>query len=332
VRRVWRETEEARSFVLEVPGDLKEKFAYRPGQFCSFRVHIGEVEHFRCYSMSSAPEPDGDLTFTVKRVPGGTVSNWLVDHVSEGDFLEVNPPSGNFCAREGGRPIVAFCGGSGITPVMSITQSLLATSARSVRLLYANRDVASVIFRAQLEDLSSQCPERIHVHHHLDVESGFVDAAAVAAFVDGCTNVDFYICGPGPFNDLVEAALVGLGVRSEAIAVERFETAADPPAVHAGTDPAYAPDSIVLILRGKKHELAYHAGDTVLETARRADLVTPSSCQAGNCATCMAFVQEGAVTMRVNDALTADEVDEGWVLTCQAVPASPSLTVEFESL
>jgi ferredoxin-NADP reductase len=306
VRRVWRETEEARSFVLEVPGDLKEKFAYRPGQFSSFRVHIGEVEHFRCYSMSSAPEPDGDLTFTVKRVPGGTVSNWLVDHVSEGDFLEVNPPSGNFCAREGGRPIVAFCGGSGITPVMSITQSLLATSARSVRLLYANRDVASVIFRAQLEDLSSQCPERIHVHHHLDVESGFVDAAAVAAFVDGCTDADFYICGPGPFNDLVEAALVGLGVRSEAIAVERFETAADPPAVHAG--------------------------NTVLETARRADLVTPSSCQAGNCATCMAFVQEGAVTMRVNDALTADEVDEGWVLTCQAVPASPSLTVEFESL
>ena len=98
-------------------------FAYEPGQFCTFRVHLGEDELLRCYSMSTAPETDDDLAVTVKRVPGGLVSNWFHDHVAEGDVLEVTRPAGVFCPRDGGRPIVAYCGGSGITPVMSILRS-----------------------------------------------------------------------------------------------------------------------------------------------------------------------------------------------------------------
>jgi 3-ketosteroid 9alpha-monooxygenase subunit B len=332
VKRVVRETEAARSFALDVPDHLRGAFAYRPGQFCSFRVHLGETEHFRCYSMSSAPETDGDLTFTVKRVPGGVVSNWFVDHVGEGDLVEVNPPSGNFCVREGGRPIIAFCGGSGITPVLSIAKSALATSARSVHLLYANRDLESVMFHRRLEELRAHHPGRLEVRHHLDLEHGLVDAATIVAFVDRRLDADFYLCGPGPFMNLVEATLIGLGVRPEAIVIERFENVAEPEPSPMEDDQIDPPESIVLILRGKKHEIAYHPGDTVLETARRANVPTPSSCEAGSCATCMAFVRQGAVTMRVNDALTPEEVEEGWVLTCQSRPTSPSLTVEFESL
>jgi 3-ketosteroid 9alpha-monooxygenase subunit B len=333
VKRVVQETEEARSFVFEVPDDLRPTFEYRPGQFCSFRVHLGEVEYSRCYSMSSAPETDGDLTFTVKRVAGGSVSNWLVDHITEGDLVEVNPPSGNFTVREGRRPIIAFCGGSGITPVLSIAKSVLATSSRPVGLLYANRDADSVIFDKRLEELQGQHTGRFDVRHHLDRETGFVDAVAIAAFVDGRFDADFYVCGPGPFMDLVEATLLGLGVEPGAIAIERFETVVDPDATPpVETGQAGIPDAIVLILRGKKHQIEYHAGDTVLEAARRAEVRTPSSCEAGSCATCMAFVHEGAVTMRVNDALSAEEVDEGWVLTCQSLPVGPTLTVEYEPL
>jgi 3-ketosteroid 9alpha-monooxygenase subunit B len=333
VTRVEHETEAARSFTLDVPHHLRETFSYRPGQFCSVRVHLGETEYFRCYSMSSAPETDGDLTFTVKRVPGGVVSNWLVDHVGEGDLLEVNPPSGNFCADGGGRPVVAFCGGSGITPVLSIAKSVLATSTRSIRLLYANRDLESVIFRRQLEGMQADHPGRLEIRHHFDREGGFVDVAAITEFVDRRLDVDFYLCGPGPFMDLVEATLVGLGVGPDAIAIERFENAGDADAAEPMEDDRVdAPASIVLVLRGKKHELAYHPGDTVLETARRAGVPTPYSCEAGSCATCMAFVQEGAVAMRANDALTPEEVEEGWVLTCQARPVTPRLTVEFEPL
>jgi 3-ketosteroid 9alpha-monooxygenase subunit B len=333
VRQVVHETEEARSFVLEVPDELRPTFAYRPGQFCSFRVHMGEVAVSRCYSMSSAPEVDGDLTFTVKRVPGGSVSNWLVDHLAAGALIEVNPPSGNFCVREGRRPIIAFCAGSGITPVLSIAKSVLATSSRPVSLLYANRDRGSVIFHQRLEELQAQFTGRFDIRHHLDLEAGFVDPAAVAAFVHGRVEADFFICGPGPFMDMVEETLLELGVGPQAIAIERFETIAVPEDTPpAETDPAGAPDSIVLILQGKKHQIEYYAGDTVLEAARRASVATPSSCEAGNCATCMAQVLEGAVTMRVNDALSPEEVDDGWVLTCQSRPVGSSLTVEFEAL
>jgi len=333
VKRVVHETDDARSFALDVPVELREAFLYEPGQFCSFRVGAGEDEHARCYSMSSAPDVDDDLTVTVKRVPGGFVSNWLIDHVSEGDLLEVTSPSGSFCVRSGRRPIIAFCGGSGITPVMSIAKSVLAVSERPVSLLYANRDAQSVIFDGALAALQRGHPERFEVHHHLDTERGFLDAASISRFVGCRIDADFYICGPGPFMDLVEGTLMGLGVQADDIFIERFIASAEPgPRPVAAMEGHDTPQSIVIVLRGKRNEVPYRTGDTVLETARRAGLSAPSSCEAGNCATCMAFVQEGTVTMRVNDALTSEEVAEGWVLTCQSLPTSASLAIEYEPL
>jgi ferredoxin-NADP reductase len=343
VAEVVPETDDARSFVLDVPADLQETFRYRAGQFCSFRIHVDGDEHARCYSMSSAPETDAALTVTVKRVPGGVVSNWLIDHVAPGDELEVNPPSGTFCvaASDGDRPIVAFCGGSGVTPVMSIAKSALAGTARPIRMLYANRGPESVIFDDALRSLQAQHGARLRVQHHHDSVGGFLDGAAISSFVDGDLDADVYICGPQPFMDLVEATLVDLGVDRASIFIERFVTpqpgvtpqpAIEPAAAPGPTTDEEWPEQLVLILRGKKHEVPYHGGDTVLETARRANLPAPYSCEAGNCATCMALVHDGSVRMRVNDALTDDEVDEGWVLTCQSIPTSPSLTIEYESL
>ena len=138
VKAIVAETDDARSFTFEVPDELHDAFAYRAGQFCSFRFRIGEDEHARCYSMSSAPETDDDLTVTVKRVPGGIVSNHFIDQVAVGDLVDVTRPAGNFCVRPRERPILGFCGGSGVTPVLSIAKSVLASSARPVHLLYAN--------------------------------------------------------------------------------------------------------------------------------------------------------------------------------------------------
>jgi len=338
VKEVVDETHDTRSFVLDVPADLQDAFRYRPGQFCTFRVHVDEVEHARCYSMSSAPDTDGDLTVTVKRVPGGTVSNWLNDHVAVGDHLEVTRPSGTFCVPPGDRPVIGLCGGSGVTPVMSIAKSVLASSSRPVRLLYANRDPDSVIFDGPLAALQQRHPDRLDLRRHFDSEGGFLDATAIVDFLGGSVDADFFICGPGPFMDLVEGVLTDLGVDPDAIFIERFvtpgqaEPAAATPAAPAPTDEVPVAESIVLILRGKKNQIPYRAGDTVLETARRANLQAPYSCEAGSCATCMALVREGAVTMRTNDALTEDEVQEGWVLTCQSVPVSSSLTIEYEPL
>jgi 3-ketosteroid 9alpha-monooxygenase subunit B len=334
VKAVVEETDDTRSIVLDVPDDLREAFRYQPGQFCTFRVRVGEDEHARCYSMSSAPETDDELTVTVKRVPGGVVSNWLNDHVSDGDVLEVTRPSGTFCVREGERPVIGFCGGSGVTPVISIAKSVLAASTRSVRLLYANRNRSSVIFDEVLHAMQAQHPDTFELRHHRDADRGFLDAAAIVDFVDGRVDADFYICGPGPFMDLVEGTLLGLGVEPAAIFIERFVATGQTASLAAEADEAGVdvPETILLILRGKRNEIAYRAGDTVLETARRANLAAPYSCEAGSCATCMALIREGHATMRANNALTADEVGEGWVLTCQALPTSASITIEYEPL
>ncbi len=343
VARVVEETHDTRSYVLDVPPELTETFAYRAGQFCTFRARVGADDHMRCYSMSSAPETGDDFAVTVKRVPEGKVSNWFHDQVSAGTVLDVSRPAGVFCVPDGEGPIVAFCGGSGVTPVMSIARSVLATTNRPVRILYANRDRDSVIFRDAFDSLRAEHPDRLNVRHHLDSGGGFLDTEQVAGFVDGDTGAAFFICGPAPFMDLVESTLLGLGVDPARIAIERFATPPpaprDSPGAAGATGPAGAATAdgseataVTLILNRKRTTVTHRPGDTLLETARRAGLNAPFSCESGNCATCMAILRDGTATMRVNNALTVAEVTEGWVLTCQAVPNGPAVTVEYEAL
>jgi ferredoxin-NADP reductase len=340
VRAVVEETHDTRSIVLDVPDDLRETFRYRAGQFCTFRVRSGGETLLRCYSMSSAPEIDPRLTVTVKRVPDGIVSNWFNDHVSAGDVLEVTKPAGVFCLRDAYLPVVAFCGGSGVTPVMSIVKSALAMTERPLKVLYANRDRRSVIFHDELHALRDAHPHRFDLLHHFDSDVGFLDAASIAAFTEGSVDADFYICGPAPFMDLVETTLLDLGADPDRILIERFVVAGqsaidaalpDTPATIA-RDAAPDTETVTLILKGTTSTIGYQPGDTVLETARRGGLHPPFSCESGNCATCMAILREGRARMRVNNALTPDEVDEGWILTCQALPEGPTVTVEYEAI
>jgi 3-ketosteroid 9alpha-monooxygenase subunit B len=338
IARVLSETHDASSFVLDVPEDLTETFRYRPGQFCTFRVHIDGEEQLRSYSMSSAPALDGALTVTVKRVKGGLVSNWFLDNLSEGDTIELTKPAGVFCPQESERPLLGFCGGSGVTPVMSITKQVLATTARPVRLLYANRDRHSVIFDDALQALEAEHPGRLEVQHHFDTDDGFLTPEAIGQFVAPDLNADIYICGPGPFMDLVESTVQTHGVAPERIFIERFlvEQAEKTDALiddeAAGAADAAVPDEVTVTLGGKTVVVRYQPGDTLLETARRGGLRPPFSCEAGNCATCMAFLHEGSVRMRANNALTSDEVEEGWVLTCQSLPSGATVRVEYEAL
>jgi 3-ketosteroid 9alpha-monooxygenase subunit B len=337
VKRIVQETHDTRSFVFDVPPDLRDAFVYEAGQFCTFRVRFGDEDLMRCYSMSSSPHTDDELTTTVKRVPGGRVSNWMLDEVAEGDVLALTRPAGVFTLHGRSTPIVAFSGGSGITPVFSVIKSALATGDRPVRLLYANRDADSIIFRAELDALSRAHPDRLQVVHHLDTEQGFVHSNGVAEFVGADVDADFYICGPGPFMDVVEDALALADIQSGQVFIERFAFAStarldEPPATPAsGTGADGGTATVVIVLDGREHEVHYQPGETFLETARRAGLRAPFSCEAGSCATCMAHLREGEATMRVNNALTPEEVAEGWVLTCQGFPASPSVTVVYES-
>ncbi|TCJ96474.1 ferredoxin--NADP reductase [Nocardia alba] len=328
VTRIIKETADARTFVL---APHEGAVSYVAGQFCTFRVRVDDVELFRSYSMSSAPETDAELMTTVKRVVGGRVSNWLIDNLSEGDVIEMSRPAGKFCLRESERPLLGFSGGSGITPVLSLAKSALATTDRRVRLLCVDRDRASAIFDATLEELVARYPTRLEVLRHLDADSGLLDPAAVRAFVADDGAADSYICGPEAFMAMVEEALPGPG----AIFSERFG-AAEPVVAVAEPEPTATPEpaatagTVTVILGRKKVTVPRNAGETLLESARRGGLTPPFSCESGNCATCMAVLTQGSATMRVNDALTDDEVAEGYVLTCQAIPDTAETTVRYE--
>jgi ferredoxin-NADP reductase len=305
---------------------LAETFAYAAGQFCTFRATIGGEPVVRCYSMSSSRDRGDPFTVTVKRVPGGKMSNWMNDTLAPDDIVDVMPPSGLFVLRDVATPIVAFAGGSGITPVLSIVKTALATTARDILLVYANRDRDNVIFADALERLRAEFGARLAVHYHLDVTRGLLDAAACAALVGDRADADFYVCGPPPYMNVVEAGLHERGVDDHRLFIERFELSAMPPAVAVVSET----EAIAILLHGRRHTIPYQSGDTILGAARRAGLKPPSSCQAGNCGTCMAFRAEGKTAMRVNNALTAAEVEEGWVLTCQTIPISREVFIDYD--
>jgi ferredoxin-NADP reductase len=332
IKRVTEETADARSFTFEIPAELESAFRYDAGQFLTFRVDVGGEIRYRSYSMCSAPAVHDELTVTVKRVPDGAVSNWLNDSLHQGDTLDSSVPAGVFRLGAEERDIVAFAAGSGITPIFAIIKTALATSSRRIALLYANRDTESVIFGNELRELESSYAGRLVTTHHLDCEDGFVGAADIEPFARGARNAEVFVCGPAPFMDLVESALLAADVPVTQIHIERF-TVAEPadaaPAADNATTTGSAPAEITIELDGKKATATHHPGATILQTARQMGMTPPFSCEAGNCATCMAKLVEGEVKMHVNDALFDDEVASGWILTCQSVPTTPTVHVIY---
>ncbi|WP_327692820.1 ferredoxin--NADP reductase [Streptomyces sp. NBC_00459] len=324
IKRIVQETADTRTYVLDAP------FPYLAGQFLTVRA-CGAL---RSYSMSSSPDTDSELMTTVKRVPGGLVSNWMHDHLAPGDLIETTSPAGVFCLREGTTPLVALCGGSGVTPILSLVKTALATTERRVRVLAANRDADSVIFGDTLTELAKRHPGRFDIRHHLDDRQGLVTAAEVREFVAGDLGADFYLCGPAPFMALAESTLLGQGVEAGQIVAERF-TAPDPAVEESIGDAEAVPETgsgtVTVVLAGKRRTVDQHPRESLLESARRGGLMPPFSCEMGNCGTCIARLTEGAVRMRVNNALDDDEVAEGWVLTCQGEPVTAHVTVEYES-
>lgn len=333
VARIVQETADARSFVLDVPAELRELFRYESGQFLTFQVAAGAATLNRCYSLCSAPDCDAELQFTVKRVADGRVSNWFHDTIREGDAVRVLPPAGGFTLRTGSaRPLALFGAGSGITPVLSLLKSALATTDRPLKLVYANRDADSIIFRDALTALHARHPDRLTLVHHLDADSGFLDEARVRSEIGAWSrDAEFYLCGPGPFMDLVERVLHAEGVEGDRIFIERFEFAApsEAPAPDA-SDAAGAPATIIVHLDGATQEIPYAAGDTLLQAARKAGLSPPSACEDGYCGCCIATLVRGEVAMAQCHALDDDDRQRGMILTCQARPTSDAIEVRWD--
>jgi 3-ketosteroid 9alpha-monooxygenase subunit B len=255
VAKVIAETADTCSLVLDVPPDLADRFAYRPGQFLTIRVPLpagGSVA--RCYSLSSSPHA-GDLpTVTIKRAPFGYASNWIADNVAPGSVLDILPPAGTFTPSSLDRDFLLVAGGSGITPVASILKSSLVAGHGQIVLIYANASEDSVIFAAELRELQAGAPGRLVVLHWLDVLQGAPTVAALRELARPYARFEAYLCGPDPFLLVVKDALRSLGVAPGQVRTERFLSLEENP--FEAAEPASGPAATLRVeLDGTAHEL-----------------------------------------------------------------------------
>lgn len=332
VAAVIEETHDACSFEFDVPDELLADFKYRPGQFLTLRTPWEDDWLPRCYSLSSSPYENERLRVTVKRVTDGRGSNWLCDNIKDGDTLEVLKPAGVFVPKNLDANFLLYAGGSGVTPVLSILRSALSQGTGQVRLIYANRDEASVIFKDLLRDLGREYPERLQVIHWLDSVQGYTSPMQLAQLGQGVENPEVFVCGPELFMQCVEQAMKIAGVPGKSVHVERFvslpgesEGGFEAIVEHQGSTATH----LTVELDGETREIECADGEVLLAAMLREGIKAPHSCMVGSCATCMCTLVSGEVDLLVNDALDNDELAEGWTLACQAVATSGKVHLKF---
>ena len=343
---VRRETDHAVCIRFVVPDELRDEFAYLPGQHITLEAEIDGKRIRRPYSICSSVD-DNSLRVGIKHHPQGRFSGFANSVLAKGQRLRVMTPTGHFVAQPdppSSRMHVAFAAGSGITPVFSIVKTLLQREPESqVVLFYGNRSAEEVMFRRELADLKDRYLQRFSLYHVLsgqaqDVEmlNGRIDAEHCRRLIEGfcdAQQVDtWYVCGPGSMIDDVRATLAALGVADDRVHFERFQSAKAKPQV---SRPAATTGSatVTAIVDGRRQQFPIAArGETVLEAGLRYGLELPFSCKGGVCATCRARLVEGEVEMDVNYALEPWELEAGFVLTCQARPCSDTVTVDYDQV
>jgi len=320
VAEVVEETPSTRSFVLVAPDGSAPDLPYRAGQHLTLLVSLDGATHRRCYSFSSSPVAGGLPVITVKRVAGGLVSRHLHDHVRAGDLLTSLDPTGDFTVETDpatARHLVMVAGGVGITPLVSLAETVLcAEPASRVTLLCGNRSEEEIIFHRRLDTLAREHAPRLNVRHALDEAAadwnglrGALDGAQVLQAI-GTTGVDrWFVCGPEPMMQSVCAALAAAGVPRDRVRTERF--------AYASAATARIPDhSAELHFQRSGRRVTARPGQTVLDAGLEAGIALPSSCTMGGCGACKVRKLSGSVIMREPNCLSDGEREAGWLLAC----------------
>jgi ring-1,2-phenylacetyl-CoA epoxidase subunit PaaE len=343
VADVARLCPDAVAVTFDVPAELADAYAFRAGQSLTLRRTVDGREERRSYSICA---PQGAaLRVGVREVPDGLFSTWLVHGVRPGDEIEVATPTGAFTpdlATPGNHVLVAA--GSGITPVLSIASSVLRDPASEVTLLYGNRRTDTVMFADELADLKDRYPARLNLVHVLsrepreaDIFTGRLDAAKLTALLALLPAVDdvhhWWLCGPFGMVTDARGVLETAGVPADRIHRELFYVDDLPPAPVRHEDAPVDGDTadVTIVLDGRSTTVALPKDMPVLDGAQRSRPDLPFACKGGVCGTCRAMITDGDVHMRRNFALEPAEVAAGFVLTCQSLPVSDTLTVDYDS-
>jgi ring-1,2-phenylacetyl-CoA epoxidase subunit PaaE len=336
-------TDDAVAVTFEVPDSLAEEFLFVPGQNLTLRRVVEGVEERRQYSISSAAGARPRVG--VREIPDGEFSRWLVREVRPGDEIDVLAPGGRFCPDpsylEGGNHL-CIAAGSGITPMLSVTASVLANGG-DVTLLYGNRTTASVMFAEELADLKNRFGPSLQLVHVLsrepqdvDLFTGRLDADRLRRLLTSLVPVSrfdhVWICGPHAMLLDARAVLDELGVAQDRVHFELFYVDEPPPELHRADAVVEGETSEVTVsLDGRTTTAPMPRSQTILDGAGKSRNDLPFACKGGVCGTCRARVVEGEVDMRRNYALGDDEVERGFVLTCQTYPVGDSVTVDYDA-
>jgi ring-1,2-phenylacetyl-CoA epoxidase subunit PaaE len=339
VLRVDPLTADSAALTFGVPPAVADTFRFAPGQSLTVRRGTQRRSYSICSARGSAPR------IGVRDVPGGAVSSWLVHEVRPGDVIDVQAPSGTFTpdlSRPGHHVLIAA--GSGITPVLSIAGSVLAEHPGSaVTLIYGNRRSDSVMFTEEIADLKDTYPARLCLVHMLSREpqevelfNGRLDPGKLRSLLPVTVAVPavdhWWLCGPLGMVTGATGVLTGLGVPRGRIHRELFYVEDTPPDQVQHAEPPAGPGAeVTVLLDGRASTATVPPGTPILDAAQQIRPDLPFACKGGVCGTCRALLTQGQATMRRNYALEPDEVDAGYVLTCQALPASDQITVDYDA-
>lgn len=341
------ETDDSVCLTLDVPEDARPDFAYHQGQHLPIRAKVGDKNLRRTYSLCSSVA-DGRLRIGVRIQPDGQCSNFLADEVHVGDTLDVMPPSGHFYTEldpQQAKRYAAFVAGSGITPILSIAKTTLETEPGSrFTIFYGNRRRKTTMFMDELWALKNCYPERLALHFVMSQEPGDIElyqgridgertTALHKAFLAQARPDDVFVCGPNPMIDEVTAALVALDYPAERIHSERFRAILKDgePRRPKKTKTPKGGVEVSVILDGHRQQFHMDGGETsILDAGNEAGLDLPYSCKGGVCSTCRAHLRKGEVDMDVNYALEPWELEQGYILTCQARPKSRDIELDYD--
>ena len=341
-------TDDSVAITFAVPPELREDYAFTQGQHLTIRTELAGDDVRRNYSICS-PVSSGVLRVAVKRLPGGAFSEHALDVLKPGDVLDVMTPSGRFFTEldpANAKHYVCIAAGSGITPVLSIVATTLETEPEStVTLIYANRTHRTVMFLEEVEDLKDAYPDRFQLIHVLSREpqevelfSGRLDTDRMSRILETLLPVDtvdeWFLCGPFDMVSSLRKLLVAEGVAKRAVHAEVFHVESAPP-VRRTTAPTEGADTgaeVTITLDGRRSTFRLDRdGPPVLEAALAVRSDAPFACKGGVCGTCRAKVVEGSVEMDTNWALEPDEVDSGYVLTCQSHPTTDTVVLDYDA-
>lgn len=344
IKEVRRETKNAVSIAFNVPDELKTNYKFVAGQYLNLRLTLDGNQLRRAYSICSSPE-SGELRIAVKAVKNGVFSQFANSQIKEGDTLEVGVPEGNFVLEansEKQKNYAAFVAGSGITPVISILKSVLISEPKSTFVLvYGNKSPEETIFHQELQTLLSQNVGRFFVHYiysqtKVDQELfGRIEKSTVNYVLNNKhqekTFDTYFLCGPESMIYLVSDVLKEKNVAEKNIKFELFKTNS-PDNNEANASVSDNHSKITVLVDGDETVFEMSRKQTILEAALKEGIDAPYSCQGGICSSCLARVTAGTAVMKKNSILTDSEIAEGLVLTCQAIPTSDVVVVNYDDV